>query len=92
MIATCTDEQEIMSHYAIWSPLDKSKEKLREKYPYLPDRLITNIARDNVRIPVVDWSVIQSNKEKLKNLINNVFDYRTANDYDHSEPLRKNNS
>ena len=92
MIATCTDEQEIMSPYAIWSPLDKSKEKLREKYPYLPDRLITNIARDNVRIPVVDWSVIQSNNEKLKNLINNVFDYRTANDYDHSEPLRKNNS
>lgn len=92
MIAYGSEEENLMAPYGTWTPLDKSKSSLEDKHPYLPNRIITNLMRDDVRISLVDWDVIANNTEKLKQLIDNAFERRETNNYDHSEPLRKNNS
>ena len=92
MIAFGTDEQNLMAPFSTWTPLDKSRTSLEEKHPYLPSRIITNLMRDDVQISLVNWDVVANNPDKLKQLIDNAFERRKSNNYDHSEPLRKNNS
>lgn len=92
MIACCQDEEYIMDPHISWRPLDKSISNLQKKYPFLPQRIITNLAREDVKISIVNWDVISSDSEKLKSLIDNAFNRRKTNNYDHSEPLRRKNS
>ncbi len=91
MIAYGSEEQNLMAPYANWAPLDKSKSGLESKHPYLPNRIITNLMRNDVHISLVDWDVVANNTEKLKQLIDNAFNRRKSNNYDHSEPLRSKN-
>ena len=92
MIACGEDEEEIMGANINWVPLKKDKEEIEEKYPFLPDRIKTNIAKEGVRISVVNWDVVSNDTEKLKELIDNAFNRRKTNNYDHSAPLRRRNS
>ncbi len=92
MIACGADEEKIMGENINWVPLKKDKSEIEEKYPYLPDRIKTNIAREGVSISVVNWDVVANNTQKLKELIDNAFDRRKTNNYDHSAPLRRRNS
>ena len=92
MIASDPEERNLMAPFGTWTPLDKSRESLEEKHPYLPSRIITNLMRDDVHISLVNWDVIANNSEKLKQLIDNAFERRKINNYDHSDPLRRNNS
>lgn len=92
MIACDQEEKIIMGPNSIWGPLDRSIISLQEKYPFLPQRIITNLARNDVEISIVNWDIIANDKEKLKDLINKAFSRRKTNNYDHSEPLRRNNS
>ncbi len=93
MIACGNDEEQVMGDsYTIWTPIQKDITYIENCYPYLPHRLVTNVARTNVSISIVNWTVIESNFEKLKYLINKAFNRRKTNEYDHSEPLRRKNS
>ena len=92
MISNSEREEEIMGPFIHWSPLNKDINSLKEEYPYLPERIIENLARDNVQISIVNWNVISNNTSKLKELIDNAYNRRKSNKYDHSTPLRRQNS
>lgn len=92
MISNSESEKDIMDPFINWEPLNKDLSSLKEKYPYLPDRIIENLARDEVQISIVNWDVISSDVSKLKELIDNAYNRRKSNKYDHSAPLRRQNS
>ena len=92
MIANSDREENIMGPNINWMPLDKNIESLKSKHPYLPERIIDNLARDNVMISIVNWNVISNDTNKLKELIDNAYNRRKINKYDHSRPLRRHNS
>lgn len=60
-------------------------------YPYMPSRIIDNLVK-KVPIAVVDWATIETNLSNLKTLVDEAFKKRKTNQYDHSTPLRRNNS
>ena len=90
-IACGKDEEQMLGPYTNWRPLDKNIDYLRNTYPYLPERIITNIARDNVSITVVNWDDIANDNNKIKYLIDKAFKRKYTNDYDHSATLKKYN-
>ena len=92
MIACGRDEEQIMGSQIHWTALKKDKSYLQSEYSYLPYRIITNIAREDVSISIVDWEVIANDVNKLIELVDNAFKRGKTNKYDHSEPLRRNNS
>ena len=57
----------------------------------MPSRIIDNFIK-NVPITVVDWDRVYNNPNILMELIDNAFKRRKTISYDHSAPLRKNNS
>lgn len=92
MISNSESEKDIMGPLINWETLNKDLSSLKAKYPYLPDRIIENLARDEVQISIVNWDVISSDVSKLKELIDNAYNRRKSNKYDHSAPLRRQNS
>lgn len=92
MISNGEREQNIMGPFVNWIPLNKDITSLKEKCPYLPERIIENLARDDVQISIVNWDVISNDASKLKELIDNAYNRRKSNKYDHSTPLRRQNS
>lgn len=78
MISNSESEKEIMGPFINWEPLNKDLGPLKEKYPYLPERIIENLARDNVQISIVNWDVISNDASKLKELIDNAYNRRKA--------------
>lgn len=92
MLACDNDEEQVMSSaHTTWTPIQKDVAYIEKNYPYLPNRIITNIARDGVHISIVDWNVIANHPEKLKYLIDKAFQRRKTNNYDHSQSLRRRN-
>lgn len=92
MLACGNDEENVMGNdFTTWTPIQKDIAYIENNYPYLPNRVVTNIARSNVSISVVDWDVIANDANKLKYLIDKAFNRRITNNYDHSEPLRRRN-
>ena len=92
MISNSESEKDIMGPFINWETLNKDLSSLKAKYPYLPDRIIENLARNDVQISIVNWDVISSDVSKLKELIDNAYNRRKSNKYDHSTPLRRQNS
>ena len=86
------DEQEKVLVYpnSTWYSYT-TREEYERNYPYMPSRIIDNFVRD-VPIAVINWSRIKDNPEILMKLIDNAFSRRKYLQYDHSAPLRKNNS
>lgn len=91
-IACGKEEENVISPYIHWTPLQKDIASLKESYLDLPDRIIENIAREEVSITVVNWNNIAHDVEKIKYLINRAYERRYSNKYDHSTPLRRRNS
>lgn len=83
-------EKSIVSPYGNWRTIS-TRQEIEEIYPYLPSRIIDNLVQ-GVPITIVDWNTISNNTENLKRLIDNAFNRRGSNNYDHSTPLRRNNS
>lgn len=92
MISNSESEKDIMGPFINWETLNKDLSSLKAKYPYLPDRIIENLARNDVQISIVNWDVIYNDTNKLKELIDNAYNRRKSNKYDHSTPLRGRNS
>lgn len=92
MISNSDREETIMGENINWTPLNKDINSLKNKYAYLPERIIENLAKDDVRISIVNWDVIANDTNKFKELIDNAYNRRKSNKYDHSRPLRRQNS
>ena len=74
---------------ASWTPIEERAEYER-RYPYMPDRIIDNLVKPDVRISVVPW--IRINGITLEFLIEAAFRYRKDCPYDLSRPMRRANS
>lgn len=72
-----------------WTSIN-TREDYIKRYPYMPERIIDNFLKDNVKISVANWKHLTVSNLRL--LIKNAFDNRTTNDYDLSTPMRTNNS
>lgn len=83
-------EKSIVSPYGSWRNIS-TRQEIEEIYPYLPSRIIDNLVK-GVPITIVDWNTICNNLENLKRLIDNAYNRRNSNNYDHSTPLRRTNS
>ena len=74
---------------ASWTHIEERAEYER-RYPYMPDRIIDNLVKPDVRISVVPWSRI--NGRTIEFLIETAFRYRKDCPYDLSRPMRRANS
>ena len=60
-------------------------------YPCLPDRIIDNLLKDDVRISVTPWVRIAERPDRLEFLIDAAFEYRQSCKYDLHRPMRRRN-
>lgn len=91
MLACGKDEQNVMGANLTWTPASKDITSLRKDYPYMPERIIKNMTRDNVKISVANWENICNDTDSIKLLIDNAFKRKDVNCYDHSAPLQGRN-
>ena len=73
------------------------RQKYEERYPYLPARIIDNLAQPAVKISVTQWDYITNRDEildenKIKVLIDLAFQAKSSFEYDLSRKMRRNNS
>ncbi|MCE2508872.1 MAG: TIR domain-containing protein [Nitrosopumilaceae archaeon] len=67
-----------------------SKVEFERQHPYIPDRLISNIIKDDVKISIVSWDKL--NDHILGSLVEMAFRDREDCKYDLSQPMRRANS
>lgn len=85
------EDKPLVSPYSgNWTSLH-TRQEFESYYPYMPSRIIDNFMK-GVPISVVDWNTVANDTNRLKQLIDNAFQRRKTNEYDHSTPLRRNNS
>ena len=89
--ASHNGEEELIDPNTTWVKCNTDRLYNESSYPFMPDRIIDNFVLDKP-ITVVNWSTIQNNPEKLMRFIDNAFVNRNKFKYDHSRPLRRNNS
>lgn len=88
--ASSEEEKPLLSDFGQWYSIDNRAE-FEAQYPYMPSRIIDNFVKE-VPITVVEWSRIEKHPTILKQLIDNAFNRRFDFTYDHSSPLRRQNS
>lgn len=72
-----------------WVHIDQRVE-FERRFPYMPDRIIDNLLKQNVTISVTSWDRI--NNLSLEFLIDSAFDNRFSCQYDLNRPMRRANS
>lgn len=92
MLACGKDEEDAMGSNIMWVPASKDISDLRDSHPYMPERILTNMAKEDVTISVANWNNICNDTDAIKLLIDNAFKRRENNCYDHSAPLRRKNT
>lgn len=88
--AGSTEEKTLLSDEVRWGTLE-TRSDFESHYPYMPSRIIDNFVKE-VPITVVEWTRIKNNPQILKRLIDNAFKRKDNIIYDHSAPLRRQNS
>lgn len=95
-----SDKETVLPQEKNWISID-TFEKYKERYPYMPDRIIDNlIKKKSVNIAVINWSDLTNRSgqlcyegaNKLRQLIENAYNDRAANDYDLHREMRMRNS
>lgn len=84
------EEKPLLSDNEQWFSI-KTKQEYEKNFPYMPSRIIDNFVKE-VPITVVDWNRVCNNTQILKQLIDNAYRRRSEVTYDHSTPLRRQNS
>ena len=82
-------EEKQLVHPDITSWYTPSRHDLEAAYPFMPERIIDNLA-SNAKISVVPWRKLTV--ERLGFLIDVAFRDRTSCQYDFSQPMRRRNS
>ena len=90
-IAPRADEKErAYPHISNWVEMDETK--YRNWYPNMPERIIDNLLKPEVLVSVTSWSTIANNPSILKFLVDVAFRDRKNCNYNHSRPMRRQNS
>ena len=84
------DEKPLLADDNNWFSC-QNRNDLEKSYPYMPSRIIDNF-QHGAPITVVDWATIKNDPQILKRLIDIAFNRRFDFTYDHSAPLRRQNS
>ena len=71
---------------AEWGPTG-SRAEYERQHPYMPDRLLDNIIKQDVKISVVPWDRL--NVSVLRSLVEMAFRDREECKYDLSQPMRR---
>lgn len=94
-----SDKETILPEEKNWISIN-TFEGYKERYPNMPDRIIDNLLKNDVKIAVINWSdltglwglLCDDGANKLRQLIDNAYNDRASNEYDLSRPMRKANS
>ena len=92
MLAHGVDEQNAMGPNVNWVPASKELKDIQKSNPYLPERIATNLTRSDVQISIANWENICNDVDAIMLLIDNAFNRRKSNKYDHSAKLKGRNS
>jgi hypothetical protein len=84
------EKENVYPEQKSWVSIDKSEYEIR--YPYMPERIIDNLIKNDVKISVVDWSKIISNTDILRYLIDLTHNDRINCNYDLSQSMSRSNS
>lgn len=71
-----------------WTSID-SREKHRDRHPYLPERIIDNLLSDS-HISIINWPDLTAGK--LRDLVQYAYEDREKAEYDLSRPMRRRNN
>ena len=89
--SACNDDKPYFGQVN-WVSSSRDRASIDQDYPYLPSRIKDNFEKGGIYIPVINWDTFKNNVENLAGVIDVAFNYRYQNEYDHSTPLRRNNS
>lgn len=85
------EKQKLYPDQQSWVSID-SRTEYERRYPYVPDRIIDNLLKPDVRISVVPWDRIERRPDRLEFLVDAAFEHRKSCPYDLSRPMRRRNS
>lgn len=85
------EKERLYPHVTSWITIDDRNEYER-RYPYMPDRIIDNLLKKDVKISVVNWEKIENDYGALEFLIDATYKDRVNCNYDLSRPMRRANS
>lgn len=74
-----------------WISITKKSDH-ESRHPYLPQRIIDNLLKSDVKVSVTNWNTITSSPDKLKLMIDLTFKNKESCNYDLSQPMRRVNS
>lgn len=83
------EKENVFPENTNWVSITTATE-FRQRYPYMPDRIIDNLIKNEVSISVINWNQITAGK--LKYMIEKAYEDKTACMYDLSRPMRRRNS
>ena len=83
------EKENVFPEEVIWISVT-SREEMKERYPYMPDRILDNLVHPGAKISVINWSAVTA--EKLQYMINAAWADKETCDYDLSRKMRRNNS
>ncbi len=67
-----------------------NRAEFNSRYPYMPERIVDNLIRPDVKISIINWN--QLTPIKLKYMIQKAFEDKTTCEYDLSTPMRRRDS
>ena len=84
------EKETVYPEVTSWVSITESE--YQERYPYMPDRIIDNLANPKADISVTPWSKLETDIENLRFLIDATFKDKDDCEYDLSRPMRRRNS
>lgn len=81
-------EKQLYPDISSWTSI--SRAEYEQRYPYMPERLIDNLAAPGAKVSVVPW--VRINEVTLRSLVDLAFRDRASCQYDLSRRMRRANS
>ncbi|MCL2598606.1 MAG: TIR domain-containing protein [Firmicutes bacterium] len=75
-----------------WVTANNERRALETQFPYMPSRILDNFESNGNGITVINWNTFENNIRNLMGVIDVAFRHRKDKAYNHSAPLRRNNS
>ena len=91
LIEVCHDGEKSLYPGINWTNIN-SQSEYSQRHPYIPDRIVENLATGNSFISVTTWDAIKDNPQRLRNLIDMAYVDRQRAQYYLGTPMRRNNS
>jgi len=82
------EKERIYPEITSWITIDNRSE-YESRYPYMPDRIIDNLLKKDVKVSVVNWDKIENDFSALEFLIDATFNDRLNCNYDLSRQMRR---